>query len=157
MKRTFFCLTVVCGSICAVVAARADDPFAGGADALAVKDSDGSASLRAKMKLKRLGPDMIQVKVKAFDDSKFPHCTFTAMVLSEAKAKDKHFKLLGRGKTYRFKPVLKMRGRTVNFKDKMTQNNLGACYYPPKTKLVVKVSGVDMKEKVFTASEIYLK
>jgi len=136
--------------------ARAEDPFAAGADALAVKGSDGSSSLRAKKKLVKMAPDMIKVKVKSMDDSKFPHCTFTAQVLVTAKSKDKYFKLIGRGKTYTFAPVLKMRGKRVMLKDEMTQNNLGACYYPKKTKLVVKVSGVDLKKKVFKAAEIYL-
>jgi hypothetical protein len=78
-------------------------------------------------------------------------------VLKAAKSTDKHFKLIARGKTYRFAPVLKMKGRKLALKDKMTQNNLGACYYPPKTKLVVKVTGVDLKAKTFTAAQIYVK
>ena len=136
--------------------AQAEDPFAAGADALAVKGSDGSSSLRAKKKMAKMTPDMIKVKIKAMDDSKFPNCTFTAQVLVAAKSTDKHFKLIGRGKTYTFAPVLKMRGKTVNLKDEITQNNLGACYYPKNTKLVVKVAGVDLKKKVFHAAEIYL-
>lgn len=136
---------------------RADDPFAAGADALAVNDSDGSSSLRAKLKLKRMEDDMVMVQVTAVDDAKFPKCTFMGKVLKAAKSKDKHFKLIARGKTYRFAPVLKMKGKKLALKDKMTQNNLGACYYPPKTKLVVKVAGVDMKAKTFTAAQIYVK
>jgi hypothetical protein len=137
--------------------ARADDPFAGGADALAVADSDGSSSLRAKMKLKKMTPDMVMIQVKAVDDSKFPNCTFTAQVLVAAKSTDKHFKLMARGKTYTFAPVYKMKRKKLVLKHKMNQNNLGACYYPPKSKVVIKVSGVDMKAKVFKAAEIYLK
>ncbi|MBW2736083.1 MAG: hypothetical protein JRH20_27170 [Deltaproteobacteria bacterium] len=137
--------------------AQADDPFAGGGDALAVKDSDGSSSLRAKLKLKKMLPDMVMVQVKGINDAKFPHCVLVGKVLKAAKAKDKHFKLLARGKTYRFAPVLKKKGRGIDLKHKMTQNNLGACYYPKKSKLIIRVSGVDKKQKAFKASEIYLK
>jgi hypothetical protein len=137
--------------------AGADDPFAQGADALAVADSDGSSSLRAKLKLKKMEPDMVMIQVKGVDDSKFPDCIVAGRVLKEAKSKDKYFKLIGRGKTYKFAPVLKKKGKRVVLQDKMTQNNLGACYYPANTKLVIKVAGVDMKKKVFQAQEIYLK
>ncbi len=155
MKRAMTLVAALSMQLMAV-GAHAEDPFAAGADALAVKGSDGSSSLRAKKKMVKMTPDMIKVKIKAMDDSKFPKCTFTAQVLVAAKAKDKHFKLIGRGKTYTFAPVLKMRGKTVNLKHEMTQNNLGACYYPKKTKLIVKVGGVDLKKKVFSATEIYL-
>ena len=138
-------------------AARAEDPFEGGGDALAVKDSDGSSSLRAKLKMTKLEPDMVQVKVKGIDDSKFPTCTFTGQVVTPAEAKDKQFKLIARGKVYRFAPVLKMKKKVVDLKDQMTQNNLGACYYPPGTTLVVKVTGVDRKAGAFTAAAVYLK
>jgi hypothetical protein len=138
-------------------AARADDPFEGGADALAVKDSDGSSSLRAKLKMTKLDPDMIQVQVVALDDSKYPNCTFTGKVTMPAQSKEKQFKLIGAAKVYRFAPVLKMKKKVVDLKDQLTQNNLGACYYPPGTKLVVKVSGVDRKAGAFTAAAIYLK
>ena len=159
MKRTL-CLTSALGIFCAVGVARADDPFAGGADALAVAESDGSGSLRAKLKLKKMTADMIMLMVTGVDDSKFPSCVLSGKVLKAAKKKDKHFKLLGRGKVYRFTPFLKplkKRGAGIDLTHKMTQNNLGACYYPPKTKLVLKIKGVDMKSKTFIASEIYLK
>lgn len=157
MKRTLFVGAALALTLMLGGNATADDPFAQGADALAVADSDGSSSLRAKIKLKKMEPDMVMVQVKGIDDSKFPCCVFSARVLKGAKSKAKHFKLMARGKTYKFKPVLKKRGKRVVLKDPMTQNNLGACYYPPKSKLVVKVSGVDLKLKVFTAKEIYLK
>jgi hypothetical protein len=153
MKRTLVVLAV----LALPLTARAEDPFAAGADALAVKDSDGSSSLRAKLKLAKLDPDMVQVQVTGLDDSKFPACTFMGKVLGVAAEKDKHFKLMARSKVYKFAPVLKMKGKQVNLKDEMTQNNLGACYYPPGTKLVVKVTGVDMKTKAFTAAAIYVK
>ena len=137
--------------------ASAEDPFAAGADALAVSESDGSSSLRAKIKLKKMLPDMVMLQVKGVDDSKFPKCVLAGRVLKTATSKAKHFKLMGRGKTYKFAPVLKMRGKKVNLKDKMTQNNLGACYYPAKTRLIIRVAGVDLKAKVFKASEIYVK
>ena len=136
---------------------RADDPFAAGADALAVKDSDGSSSLRAKLKLAKMEPDMVQVKVTGIDDAKFPECSFTGQIVVAAESKDKQFKLLAAGKKYKFIPVLKMKKKVVDLKDQMTQNNLGACYYPPGTKLVVKVGDVDMKAKGFKAAAIYLK
>ncbi len=145
-------ITLLCAG-----AARAEDPFEGGGDALAVKDSDGSSSLRAKLKMTKLEPDMIQVKVKGIDDSKFPSCTFTGTVLTQAEEKEKQFKLIARGKTYKFAPVLKLKKKVVDLKDQMTQNNLGACYYPPGTTLVVKVTGVDRKAGTFTAAAIYLK
>jgi len=51
-----------------------------------------------------------------------------------------------------------MKGKTVDLKDQTTQNNLGARYYPPGTKLVVKVSGVDLKKtKAFEAAQIFVK
>jgi hypothetical protein len=154
MKRT---LTLFTALAMLPLAAHAEDPFAAGADALAVKDSDGSSSLRAKMKLAKMEPDMIQVEVKGLDDSKYPNCVMQAKVIVAAESKDKHFKLMAKNKVYPFAPVLKMKGKQVNLKDEMTQNNLGACYYPPKTKLIVKVSGVDLKTKQFTAAAIYLK
>jgi hypothetical protein len=157
MKRYAILFTVFSGSILWANSASAEDPFAAGADALAVKESDGSSSLRAKMKLTKMDPDMIQITVTGLDDSKFPQCTFTGKVLVSGTSTEKHFKLIGRGKTYRFMPELKMKGRTVDLKDQMTQNNLGACYYPTGTKLVVKVSGVDLKSKNFKAAAIYPK
>ena len=137
--------------------AQAEDPFAAGDDALAVKDSDGASSVRAKLKLKKMLPDMVLVKVKGVNDAKYPNCILSAQVLRAATSKAKHFKLIGRGKVYRFKPVLKKKGRSINLKHKMTQNNLGACYYPARTKLAIRVSGVDLKAKAFKAAEIYLK
>ena len=157
MKRMVLLVAVLALPIFLIGQARADDPFAAGADALAVADEDGSSSLRAKIKLKKMAPDMIMVRIKSIDDSKFPNCTFRGQVLKTATSTEKHFKLIGRGKIYRFAPVLKMKRKKLDLKHKMNQNNLGACYYPPKTKLVVKVSGVDLKAKVFKAAEIYLK
>jgi hypothetical protein len=155
--RTIWIATALCLPLFLADTARAEDPFEGGGDALAVKDSDGSSSLRAKLKMTKLEPDMVQVKVKGIDDSKFPSCTFTGMVVTPAENKDKQFKLIARGKTYRFAPVLKMKKKVVDLKDQMTQNNLGACYYPPGTTLVVKVTGVDRKASAFTAAAVYLK
>jgi hypothetical protein len=157
MKRTLALLSAVALPLIWSGAARAEDPFAAGADALAVKASDGSSSLRAKKKLTKMDPDMVQVTVAELDDSKFPNCTFTGQITVEAEKKDEHFKLVARGKTYRFSPVLKLKGKMPDLKDEMTQNNLGACYYPKGTKLVVKVSGADMKAKAFTAAAIYTK
>ncbi len=156
MRRTLS-LAVVLSLPFLALGVRAEDPFAAGADALAVKDSDGSSSLRAKLKLAKLEPDMMNVQVTALDDSKFPNCVFGAKVLTSPESKDKEFKLIARGKTYNFAPVLKLKKKVVDLKDEMTQNNLGACYYPPGTKLVVKVKGVDLKAKVFNAAAIYLK
>ena len=48
--------------------AYAEDPFAAGADALAVKDSDGSSSVRAKLKLKKMTADMVMIQVKGVDN-----------------------------------------------------------------------------------------
>lgn len=157
MKRSIIFFIVGFVAVMSTNRAWAEDPFAGGADALAVADSDGSASLRAKKQLTKMGPDMVIVQVASIDDSDFPNCIFMGKVIKEASSKEKHFKLIGAGKVYRFAPVFKMKGKTIDFKDEMTQNNLGACYYPQKTKLVVKVGGVDLKKKVFKADEIYLK
>lgn len=159
MKRSMVPLmAVVALSLALGQPARADDdPFAAGEDALAVNDSDGSASLRAKKKLKKMEPDMVLIKVTGLDDSKYPHCVMVGKVLKAAKAKKKHLKLIGKGKVYKFAPVLKMKGKWPDLSHEMTQNNLGACYYGKKTKLVVKVTGVDLKSKVFKAAQIYLK
>jgi len=157
MKKVLFIASACSLLYVGIRFAQAEDPFAAGADALAVKDSDGSASLRAKKKLTKMEPDMILIKVDAVDDSKFPMCTLTGTIVKEATATDKHFKLMARNKKYTFRPVLKMKRKDVDLKDEMTQNNLGACYYPPKSTLVIKVSGVDLKAKVFDAAEIYLK
>ena len=137
--------------------ARAEDPFAEGADALAVADNDGSTSLRAKLALKKMAPTMILVKVAGINDTDFPNCVLSATVLKAATSKEKRFKLLGQGKTYRFVPVLKLKAGQVDLKEALNQNNLGACFYPKKTTLVVDVSGVDLKKKAFTAAAIYLK
>ena len=156
MKRVLT-IAVGAGLLFGAGVARAEDPFAAGADALAVKDSDGSSSVRAKLKLAKMDPDMVQVKVTGVDDSKFPLCTFTGQVVVSAESTDKQFKLMAKNKVYRFMPVLKMKKKVLDLKDQMTQNNLGACYYPPGTKLVVKVPGVDLKTKAFQAAAIYLK
>ena len=139
------------------IPAYADDPFAGGADALAVDESDGSTSLRAKKKFSKMTKDMAIVKVEALDDSKFPNCFFIAKVIKAPKSKKGHLKIIVKGKKYKFSPVLKMNGKWPNLSHQMTQNNLGACYWGKKTKLVVKIAGVSMKEKIVRAGEIYLK
>jgi hypothetical protein len=126
-------------------------------DALAVKPPDGSASLRAKKKLTKMERNAVQLQVLALDDSKFPLCTFTAKVLVAAESKDKHLGLMARGKAYNFAPVLKLKDKLPDLTNKMNQNNLGACYYLPGTKLEVKVSGVDLKAKMFKAEAIYPK
>jgi hypothetical protein len=100
---------------------------------------------------------MIQVQVLAVDDSKYPDCVITGKVLTSPKMKQKHFKLLGRGKTYKFVPQYKMKKGKLDLKDQMNQNNLGACYYPVKSRLVLRISGVDLKAKFFKASEVYLR
>ena len=163
MKRTA-ALIAVCG-FCLLLgnsAVRADDdPFAGGADALAVDDSDGSTSLRAKKKFKKMTKDMAIVKVIALDDSRFPECIFLAKVLKAPKSKKGHLKIIVKGKKYKFSPVLKYKGqgkkKRLDLSHEMTQNNLGGCYYGKKTKLIVKIPGVSMKKKVVRAGEIYLK
>ena len=137
--------------------AYAEDPFAAGADALAVKDSDGSSSVRAKLKLKKMTADMVMIQVKGVNDKAFPNCVVHGKVLKAAKAKKKWFKGMKRGKTYRFVPVLKKKGRSVNLAHKMTQNNLGLCYYPKKSRLVLKIGGIDKKARAFKAAEVYLK
>jgi hypothetical protein len=161
MMRKTQALVFAAATLSFVGIARADDPFAGGADALAVKDSDGSSSMRAKLKLAKMEPDMIQIEVLGTDDKNFPHCVMSGKVIKEAASKEKYFKLIGRGKSYKFTPELKTKGKgkaaTLDLKDDATQSNLGACYYPPKTKLIVKVGGVDMKAKTFNATAIYLK
>jgi len=65
--------------------ARGEDPFAKGADALAVAESDGSSSLRAKMKLTKMEPDMVMAQVVGVDDSKFPDCVVLAKVLKRRR------------------------------------------------------------------------
>jgi|GEM_PF-4906790 hypothetical protein len=137
--------------------AYAEDPFAEGADALAVADDDGSTSLRAKLALKKMAANMVMVKVVGINDKDFPNCVLSAKVIKTATSKDGVFKLLGKNKTYRFAPVLKMKGKTLDLKNQLNQNNLGACYYPKKTKLIIEVAGVDMKKKAFKAAAIYLK
>ena len=142
MKRTA-ALIAVCGlGLMLGHSARADDdPFAGGADALAVDDSDGSTSLRAKKKFKKMTKDMAIVKVVALDDSSFPECVFLAKVLKAPKSQKGHLKTIVKGKKYRFSPVLKYMGKgkkkRLDLSHKMTQNNLGGCYYGKKTKLII--------------------
>ncbi|MBK6847701.1 MAG: hypothetical protein IPG96_09250 [Proteobacteria bacterium] len=150
---------VLGGLIAAVGVARAEeDPFAAGVDALAVKEGDGSASLRAKLKLTKMEPDMLVLQVQALDDSAYPDCVVTAKVLMAAEAQDKAFRLIAAGKTYRFVPLLKRgKGRVVDLKDAATQSNLGACYYPKGTRLVAKVTGTDFKTKTFQVAALYLK
>jgi len=162
MKRTVLIITLlILGLALAGIALAQDDPFAAGADALAVEESDGSSSLRAKVKLKKMAKDMVLVQVLGIDDSGFPNCVMTAKVLKAAKKsalkKIKHLKLIGRGKVYKFVPVYKMKEKQVDLAVPMNQNNLGACYFPKDTKLVLKVSGVDLKAKVFKAAEIYVR
>ncbi len=153
MKRTLM-LGAPGLSIASAGASRADDPFAAGADALAVAESDGSSSVRAKLKTTKLAANEIMVRVKSPDARAFPRCTFTAKVLTKPTSEEKHFKLIARGKVYRFAATLKMKGKQPALSDKTTQKNLGACYYSKKTKLRIKVSGVDLKRKVFRVAEI---
>lgn len=157
--RKHLLLPVVVGSLVMLTLSvhAEEDPFAEGIDALAVNEGDGSMSLRAKKKLTKLAADMVLVRIKSVDDKTFPHCAFTAQVLKTAKAKDKHFKLLGRGRVYRFQPILKQKEDSIDLTDDLTQNNLGACYYPKKTRLALRISGVDVKGKAFQVSELYLR
>ena len=128
------------------------------ADGLALEESDGSSSLRSKIPLTKMLPDMVLVELTArVAGQTFPHCTFLAKVLKEAASKDKHLRLLGRGKTYRFVPLLSMIDGQPNLSDPATRINLGACYYAPGTKLVIRVGGVDRAAKHFTATAIQLK
>lgn len=145
--------------VAAVGVARAEeDPFAAGVDALAVKEGDGSASLRAKLKLTKMEPDMLVLQVQAVDDSTYPDCVLTAKVLVAAEAQDKSFRLIAAGKIYRFVPLLKRgKGRVVDLKDPATQSNLGACYYPKGTRLAAKITGTDFKAKSFQIAALYLK
>ena len=53
--------------------------------------------------------------------------------------------------------MFKLKGGDLDLKNQLNQNNLGACYYPKKTKLVIEVAGADMKTKTFKAAAIYLK
>ncbi|MCB9555139.1 MAG: hypothetical protein H6707_03470 [Deltaproteobacteria bacterium] len=156
MKATLSMAAVV-SLFCCALQARAEDPFAAGEDALAVKEDDGSASVRARLKVAKMEDDMVLIRVASVDDKKFPNCLLKGTVLKTATSKAKHFKLMGRGKTYTFLPVYKKRGRSIDLNDKVTQANLGACFYPAKTKLVIKVGGVDLKAKAFKATTIYLQ
>lgn len=139
--------------------ARAEeDPFAAGVDALAVNEGDGSASLRAKLKLTKMEPDMVLLQVQEVEDSAFPKCVMTAKVLKAAESKDKDFRLIAAGKVYRFAPVLKLGKRGVlDLKDEATQSTLGACYYPKGTRLVAKICGTDFKQKTFQVGALYVK
>ena len=65
--------------------AEDEDPFAAGEDALAVSDDDGSSSLRAKLKLSKMEPDMIMVRVQGVNDKAYPNCVLTVKVLKEAE------------------------------------------------------------------------
>lgn len=156
MKRSFpqfavvlALLTLVRGGVHAE-----EDPFAAGTDALAVKASDGSSSVRARLKVKKTAPDVVQVQVQTVDAASFPICTFTARVVTTATSKAKHFQLIGRGKTYRFQPVMRVKAGQPMLTDDQTRQNLGACYYPAKTQLNVQVGGVDLRKKVFLAEAI---
>ena len=136
----------------------ADDPFAGDTDSLAIGDEDGSTSVRAKKRIERLSPDMVTVRVVGVDDTDFPHCTFAARVIKAPKGRARHLKLVGQGKVYRFAPQLKRAaGGVVDLTDPKTRSNLGACYFPEETTLVVSLSGIDRKAKRFMVSEIFPK
>lgn len=175
MKRLFILLFVLAATLLLALPLFAeDDPFAAGEDALAVNASDGSSSLRAKLELKKMEDDMILVAVEGVEDKTFPECVVRAKVIKVAAKKDTFFKLIGLNKTYRFVPVLKYKeapkvkvkkGKAVaapetkelDLTDDVTQNNLGACYYPPKSKLVLRITDVDLTAKVFKAGAVYLK
>ena len=136
-----------------------EDLFAGAADALAVDDSDGSSSLRSKHHFEKMEPDMVVVELVARVAGKtFPSCHFLAKILREATGKQKHLRLLGRGKTYRFAPVLWLgTDGQPDLSDLTTRENLGACYYAPGTKLVIRVSSVDPATRCFVAAAIKTK
>ena len=137
--------------------AMAEDPFAGGIDALAVTETDGSTSLRAKKKLKKIAPDMFMVRVKGIDDKRYPDCVMTAQVMKAPRTKSGVGKLVGRGKVYRFRPILKKKNGVVDLSDDLTQNNLGACYYQKGTTLILKVGTVNRQDKTFEVAELYPK
>jgi len=131
---------------------------AGAADELALDDSDGSSSLRSRLRLAKMEPDMVLVELTArVAGQTFPSCAFLARVLKEAASKKKHLRLLGRGKTYRFAPALVLKGGQPDLADAATRRNLGACYHAPGTKLVIKVGGVDRAAKQFSAAAIHMK
>ncbi len=130
---------------------------AGAAEALAVDDSDGSVSLRSRLKLEKMTPDMVVVQLVARVGEAFPRCAFLGKVLREATSKVKHLRLLGRGRTYRFVPALRRAGGQLDLAHEATRLNLGACYHAPGTKLVIRVGGVDRAAKTFSAALIKLK
>ena len=121
---------------------------------MAVDEADGSASVRAKLKLASLDPQQLVLRLVAADHAKFPVCGFTARVLRPARDRRAHLKLLGQGKTYRFAPQLKLVQGAPDLTDAATRSLLGACYHPPGTTLVVRVTGVDLKRRVFQAAAI---
>lgn len=134
------------------------DLFAAGADALAVDDSDGSLSLRSRLKLEKMTTDMVVVELSSRVDEAFPRCAFLGKVLREATSKKKALRLLGRGRTYRFVPALRRAaGGELDLAHEATRLNLGACYHAPGTKLVIRVGGVDRAAKTFSAALIKLK
>jgi hypothetical protein len=153
------CLAGATAALLSPLAVRAQDPFAAGGESLEVKAPDGSSSLRAKLRLAAIADDMVLLQVTGVSDEKFPDCTFTAKVTkAAAEASKPPLSRLALGKQYRFKPVLKKNPAGVLLlTDQMTQNNLGACYFPKRTNLAVRVAGVDAAGKSFVASEIYVR
>jgi hypothetical protein len=132
------------------------DPFSEeDTDALAVAESDGSASLRAKPKLVALPAHAVLARVVAVDDQSFPRCVVLARVLKTPARKEGPLRLLGRGRRYRFAPRLKLGAAgEPDLTLPAVRAALGACYYPPGTTLEITVSGVDLKQKLFSMSAI---
>ena len=136
------------------VALAEDDPFAGGVDALALEEEDGSASLRARPKIERLQQGALVVRVVEVDDARHPHCVLLAKVIRLSRSPASHFKLIGRGRIYRFKPLLKLTDGQLDLADPPSRANLGVCYYPPGTLLSLRVTGVDRAAKLFRVEAV---
>lgn len=129
------------------------NPFAEDEDLLAVAESDGSTTVRARRKIEKLEDGMVMVEVEA-PASGLPECMFVARVLKIVPSNNRILDRLQRGRLYRFRLLL---SDPIDLAAKSTADKMGACYYLPGTRLVLELSGVDQPNRALIISSLYLK
>jgi hypothetical protein len=140
--------------------ARAEqpEPFPDDDEVLAVdRQEDGSSSIRVAGATMHVSPCLLRVSLR-WRETSLPSCVFVARVISAAHSGCRRSvaRLARRGRRYRFAPSIELRDGEVDLNDALTRQNLGACYYLPRTELLVEVGGVDFKQRRLEASRIYL-
>lgn len=134
-----------------------EEAFPDNDDVLAVdSQDDGSSSIRVAGAPVQVSPCLLRVSLE-WRETDLPSCVFVARVVQAAQPAcrsqiARRARLTGR---YRFAPLIGTRAGEVDLDDSLTRQNLGACYYPPRTELLIEVAGVDFERRRFRALRVY--